>query len=61
MKVGDIIEVNGKKKRITFVSGNNYSYCDCEEKIENPEVKPEEAQPEEVQEPVVTRKRSRRK
>ena len=32
MKVGDIIKVNGKSVRVTYVSGDNYSYAPVEQK-----------------------------
>lgn len=34
MKVGDIIEVNGRSVVVTHVSGANYSYAPAKKKVE---------------------------
>jgi len=36
MKVGDIITVDGKKVRVTWVQGNNYSYAPVKEESKKP-------------------------
>lgn len=37
MKVGDIVKVNGRDVKVTFVNGTNYSYAPVEKK-EAPQV-----------------------
>lgn len=56
VNVGDIIEIDGKKYEVTFVSGNNYSYKDYLGPKEPEE--PKEAEPV-VPEP--PKRRTRRK
>ena len=34
MKVGDIVKVNGRDVKVTYVNGSNYSYAPVEKKAE---------------------------
>lgn len=45
MKVGDIIEVEGKKYKVTWAQGNNYSYEPYKEVAEVKEGKTETLRP----------------
>ena len=39
MQVGDVIFLDGKKVKVTYVDGSNFSYCPYEEKKEEPKPK----------------------
>lgn len=55
-KVGDVVEIDGKKYEITFVSGANFSY---REYLGEPEENP--VKEEQKEEPEPPKRRSRRK